>query len=60
LSRPASVAGVPSSEARVKRGERIVGIDTELVEKLGRNDPRPASADTSPDGDLQTGRAVPP
>jgi len=30
--------GVPSSESRVKRGNRIVGIDTELVEKLGRND----------------------
>ena len=29
---------VPSSESRVKRGNRIVGIDTELVEKLGRND----------------------
>jgi len=30
--------GVPSSESRVKRGDRVVGIDTELVEKLGRND----------------------
>ena len=30
--------GVPSSEARVKRGNRIVGVDTALVEKLGRND----------------------
>jgi len=27
-----------SSESRVKRGNRVVGIDTELVEKLGRND----------------------
>jgi len=26
------------SEARVKRGLRIVGGDKELVEKLGRND----------------------
>ena len=38
LSRLASAAGVPSSESRVKRGNRIVGVDTELVEKLGRND----------------------
>jgi len=29
---------VPSSESRVKRGDRIVGTGTELVEKLGRND----------------------
>jgi hypothetical protein len=33
LSRPASAAGVPSSETRVKRGDRVVGIDTELIEK---------------------------
>jgi len=30
--------GVPSSESHVKRGNRIVGTGTELVEKLGRND----------------------
>jgi uncharacterized protein YecA (UPF0149 family) len=30
--------GVPSSESGVKRGDRLVGTDTELVEKLGRND----------------------
>jgi predicted enzyme related to lactoylglutathione lyase len=36
--------GVPSSESRVKRGDRIVGIDTELLEKLGRNDPGPCGA----------------
>jgi len=30
--------GVPPSESRVKRGNRVVGTDTELVEKLGRND----------------------
>jgi hypothetical protein len=43
LSRPASAAGVPSSETRVKRGDRVVGIDTELIEKLGGNDPAPAA-----------------
>ncbi|HEX3577457.1 MAG TPA: SEC-C metal-binding domain-containing protein [Thermoanaerobaculia bacterium] len=32
--------GYPS-ETRVKRGERIVHGDKELVEKLGRNDPCP-------------------
>ena len=26
------------SETRVKRGQRVVGGDKELVEKLGRND----------------------
>jgi uncharacterized protein YchJ len=36
--------GVPSSESRVKRGDRVVGIDTELVEKLGRNDPCPCGS----------------
>jgi len=30
--------GVPSSESRVKRGDRVVGTDTELIEKLGRDD----------------------
>jgi len=38
LSRPASDAGVPSSESNVKRGDRVIGVDTELVERLGRND----------------------
>jgi hypothetical protein len=38
LSRPASAAGGSSSESRVKRGNRVIGTDTELVEKLGRND----------------------
>jgi len=36
--------GVPSSESRVKRGDRIVGIDTELLEKVGRNDPCPCGS----------------
>jgi len=36
--------GVSSSESRVKRGDRIVGTDTELVEKLGRNDPCPCGS----------------
>ncbi|HEY2261998.1 MAG TPA: SEC-C metal-binding domain-containing protein, partial [Streptosporangiaceae bacterium] len=30
--------GVPSSESRVKRGDRIVGTGKELIEKLGRDD----------------------
>jgi len=25
----------------VKRGDRVIGIDTKLIEKLGRNDPCP-------------------
>jgi len=33
--------GVPSSETQVKRGDWIVGIDTELIEMLGGNDPCP-------------------
>ncbi|MDX6286821.1 MAG: hypothetical protein QOG53_2306 [Frankiales bacterium] len=33
-----SAAGGSPSEARVKRGPRIVGRDKELVEKLGGND----------------------
>jgi uncharacterized protein YecA (UPF0149 family) len=36
--------GVPSSESNVKRGDRVVGNDTELVEKLGRNDPCPCGS----------------
>jgi hypothetical protein len=44
LSRPASAAGVPPSESSVKRGDRVVGTDTELVEKLGRNDPCPCGS----------------
>jgi len=36
--------GVPSSESRVKRGDRVVGVDKELVEKLGRNDPCPCGS----------------
>jgi hypothetical protein len=36
--------GVPSSETKVKRGDRVVGVDTELVEKLGGNDPCPCGS----------------
>lgn len=36
--------GVPSSESSVKCGDRVVGTDTELVEKLGRNDPCPCGS----------------
>ena len=36
--------GVPSSETAVKRGPRIIGVDTELIEKLGRNDPCPCGS----------------
>jgi len=36
--------GVPSSESQVKRGHRIVGIDTELIEKLGGNDRCPCGS----------------
>jgi uncharacterized protein YecA (UPF0149 family) len=32
------------SESRVKRGDRVVGVDKELVEKLGRNDPCPCGS----------------
>src|SRR5262245_29872047 len=35
--------GFPS-EARVKRGERVVGGSKELLEKLGRNDPCPCNS----------------
>jgi SEC-C motif len=35
--------GFPS-EKRVKRGDRIVHADKELVEKLGRNDPCPCGS----------------
>src|SRR5207248_8841913 len=33
-----------SSETQVKRGDRVVGQDTELVEKLGGNDPCPCGS----------------
>lgn len=35
--------GFPS-ETRVKRGDRVVHGDVELVEKLGRNDPCPCGS----------------
>jgi len=35
--------GFPS-EASVKRGDRIVHCDKELIEKLGRNDPCPCGS----------------
>ncbi|WP_078119247.1 SEC-C metal-binding domain-containing protein [Thiosocius teredinicola] len=35
--------GYPS-ETNVKRGERIVNKDKELLEKLGRNDPCPCGS----------------
>jgi hypothetical protein len=35
--------GFPS-ETRVKRGDRVVRGDKELVEKLGRNDPCPCGS----------------
>ncbi len=35
--------GLPS-ETQVKRGERIVRGDKELIEKLGRNDPCPCGS----------------
>jgi SEC-C motif len=35
--------GFPS-ETNVKRGQRIVHVDKELVEKLGRNDPCPCGS----------------
>jgi uncharacterized protein YecA (UPF0149 family) len=38
--------GFPS-EARVKRGVRVVHGDKELVEKLGRNDPCPCGSPKS-------------
>jgi hypothetical protein len=44
LSAPANGAGGSLSEARVKRGERIVHGDKELIEKLGRNDPCPCGS----------------
>jgi len=44
LSPPASAAGGTRSEARVKRGDRVVGVDTELIEKLGRDDPCPCGS----------------
>jgi hypothetical protein len=43
LSRPANAAGGFLSETHVKRHDRIVGVDTELIEKLGGNDPCPAA-----------------
>jgi len=44
LSGPASAAGVPPSETQVKRGDRVVGADKELIEKLGGNDPCPCGS----------------
>jgi hypothetical protein len=44
LSARPSGAGGSLSESRVKRGERIVHGDKELVEKLGRNDPCPCGS----------------
>jgi hypothetical protein len=44
LSARASVAGGFLSETRVKRGDRIVHGDKELLEKLGRNDPCPCDS----------------
>lgn len=38
--------GFPS-ETQVKRGERIVRGDKELIEKLGRNDPCPCGSGRS-------------
>jgi len=35
--------GFPS-ETQVKRGQRIVGGQKELIEKLGRNDPCPCGS----------------
>ncbi|MBZ0184609.1 MAG: SEC-C domain-containing protein [Candidatus Obscuribacterales bacterium] len=35
--------GFPS-ETRVKRGQRVVHGDKELIEKLGRNDPCPCQS----------------
>ncbi|TDC58082.1 hypothetical protein E1281_02560 [Actinomadura sp. KC345] len=35
---------VPLSETKVKRGDRTVGVDTELVEKIGGNDPCPCGS----------------
>ena len=35
--------GFPS-ETQVKRGQRIVGVDKYLIEKLGRNDPCPCGS----------------
>jgi hypothetical protein len=32
------------SESRVKRGDRIVGSGTELIERLGRDDPCPCGS----------------
>jgi SEC-C motif len=37
-------AGGSPSESRVKRGDRIVGSGTELIEKLGRDDPCPCGS----------------
>jgi len=38
--------GFPS-ETQVKRGERVVRGDKELIEKLGRNDPCPCRSGRS-------------
>jgi hypothetical protein len=39
-----------TSESPVKHGERIAGIDTELVEELERNDPSPCGSGSSRTG----------
>jgi hypothetical protein len=44
LNRRASAAGGSLSEARVKRGQRVVHGDKDLVEKLGRNDRCPCGS----------------
>ncbi|WP_203833399.1 SEC-C metal-binding domain-containing protein [Actinoplanes regularis] len=41
---PASAAGGTRSETQVKRGDRVVGNDTELIEKLGGKDPCPCGS----------------
>ncbi|WP_375540262.1 SEC-C metal-binding domain-containing protein [Nocardia sp. XZ_19_385] len=43
-SGPASGVGGSLSETRVKRGSRTVGVDKELIEKLGGKDPCPCGS----------------
>ncbi|MEV6277940.1 SEC-C metal-binding domain-containing protein [Nocardia sp. NPDC051832] len=43
-SEPASGVGGSLSETRVKRGSRTVGVDKELIEKLGGKDPCPCGS----------------
>lgn len=45
-SRVSGGEGYPS-ETRVKRGDRVVHGDKELIEKLGRNDPCPCGSGCS-------------